>query len=47
MRVAYLMSGTKGEEAHKEFKEGNGSHIWNSEYFLCLVFYDFFHASAV
>ena len=47
MRVAYLMSGNKGEEALKEYKEGDGSHRMNSEYFSCLVFYDFLHTSFV
>ena len=47
MRVAYLMSGTKGDEAHKKYKEGDGNHRRHFDYFLCLVFYDFLHASAV
>ena len=47
MRVASLMSGTKGEEANKEYKEGDGSHIGHPKYFLCLVFHDFLHASTV
>ena len=44
MRVAYLMSGTKGEEAHKAYKEGDRIH---SEYCLCMVSYDFLHALAI
>ena len=47
MRVASFLSGTKGEEAHNAYKEGDGSHRENFEYFLCLVFYNFLHASAV
>ena len=47
MRVASLMSGAKGEEAHKAYKEGDGSHRKKSEYFLCLVFYKFLHASTI
>ena len=35
MRVTYLMCGVKGEEAHKAYKEGDGSHRGNYEYFLC------------
>ena len=44
MRVAYLMSGTRGEEAHQQYKEGDDSHRWHSKYCLCLDFYDFLHA---
>ena len=47
MEVASLMSGAKGEEAHMEYKEGDGSHRGNLEYFLCMVFYDFLHALAI
>ena len=36
MGVAYLMSGTKGEESHQSYKEGDGSHRSNSNYYLCL-----------
>ena len=35
MRVASLMSGTKGEEAHKAYEEGDGSHRSHSDYYLC------------
>ena len=34
MRVASLMSGIKGEEAHKEYKEGDDSHRMHSNYFV-------------
>ena len=47
MRVPSLLSGAKGEEAHTSYKEGDGSHGGHSEYFLCIVFYDFLHASTV
>ena len=47
MRVASLLSETKGEEAQKAYKEGDGSHRRHSEYFLSMVFYEFLHASAV
>ena len=47
MKVASLLSGAKEEEAHKAYKEGDGSHRGHSEYCLCMVFYDFMHASAV
>ena len=47
MRVAYLMCGTKGEEAQKSYKEGDDSHRRNYDYFLFFVFYDFLHASVV
>ena len=47
MGVAYLMSGTKGEEYHQAYKEGDGIHRGHSKYFLCLVSYDFLHASIV
>ena len=36
MGVASLMSGTKGEEAHKSYKEEDGSHRRYSYYNLCL-----------
>ena len=39
MRVAYLMSGNQGEEAHKAYKEGNESHGRHSAYFLCIGFF--------
>ena len=45
MRVESLMSGTRGEESHKTYTEGDGSHRGHSKYYLCLVFYDFLHAS--
>ena len=47
MRMESLMSGTKGEEAHQAYKKGDGSHRRHYEYCLCLVFYDFLHASAI
>ena len=47
MRVASLMSGNKGEEAHKAYKEGAGSNRSHYEYFLCLVYYEFMHTSTV
>ena len=34
MRLVTLMSGTEAEEAHKEYKEGDGSHRGHSEYFF-------------
>ena len=46
MRVVSLMSGTKGEEAQKSYKEGDGIHRGHSKYCLCMAFYDFLHASA-
>ena len=47
MTIAYLMSRTKGEEAHKEYKEEAGSNRRHYEYFLCLLFYEFMHTSAI
>ena len=47
MRASSLMSGTKGAEAHKAYKEGDGSHKGHSDDCLCLFFYDFLHASVV
>ena len=47
MRVASLLSGTKGEDTLNAYKEGDGSQGNYSEYCLYLVFYDFFHASVV
>ena len=38
MEVVPLMSGAKGEEAHQEYKEGNGSHcddFW--DYYFIMV----------
>ena len=37
----------QGEKAHNAYKEGDGSHRGHSEYFLCILFYDFLHASVV
>ena len=49
MRVASLMSGTQGEEAHQAYKEEN--RMENIEVILIidfvLVLYDFLHASVV
>ena len=36
MRIASSMSGTKGEEAHQAYKEGDGSHRGHFNYCLCL-----------
>ena len=46
MRVVTLMCGAQGEEGHKAYKEGDGSHRMHSDYCF-LVFYEFFHASVV
>ena len=37
----------KEGEGSKAYKEGDGSHRKHSEYFLCILFYDFLHASTV
>ena len=47
MRVAYLMSGTKGEKAHKEYKEWNEVIEGSLNIVYVLVFYEFIHASAI
>ena len=47
MRVASLMSGTQGEEAHQSYMEGDGNHRRNFDYCLCFGPYDFLHASIV
>ena len=47
MRVASLLSGAKGEEAHKEYREGDERHRGHSKYCLCIVFYDLLHTLVV
>ena len=47
MEVVPLMSGAKGEEAHQEYKEEDGSHcdhvFW--DYYLIVVCYDLWLSS--
>ena len=37
----------QGDEGSQAYKEGDGSHRKHSEYFLCILFYDFLHASTI
>ena len=48
MEVVPLMSGSKGEEAHQEYKEGDGSHCDHVlDYYLIVVCYGFRLSSVV
>ena len=41
------MGGPHGEEAHKVYNGGNGSHMRYSEYFFMFESYDLLHASTI
>ena len=48
MEVVPLMSGAQGQEAHQEYKEGDGSHCWDDWIIILLTVYlDLFLSSTV